>query len=279
MRRGRDPLLQLPHLGGEGRLVADGARHAAEEGGHLGARLDEAEDVVDEQQDVLALVAEVLGHREAGQADAQARAGRLVHLAVDERDLVDHAGLGHLEQQVRALARPLAHAGEHRDAAVLLRQVVDQLLDQHRLADAGAAEQPDLAALDVRSDQVDDLEPGLEDLDLRREVAERRRVTVDRPALGVRGGIGLAVDALADDVPEASERRLPHRDGDRAAGVDDVDAAGEPVRRVHRDRAHPVVAQVLLHLGHERRRSRARSRGRSGSREGCPGRRRRGRRP
>ena len=117
--RRRDALLQLPHLGGERRLVADGARHAAEQRRDLGARLDEAEDVVDEEQHVLALVAEVLRHRQAGEADAQARARRLVHLAVDERDLVDHLGLGHLEQEVVALARALADAGEDGDAAVL----------------------------------------------------------------------------------------------------------------------------------------------------------------
>ena len=87
-RRG-DPLLELAHLGRERRLVADGARHAAEQRRDLGARLDEAEDVVDEEEHVLALVAEVLGHRQAGEADAQARARRLVHLAVAERDLVD----------------------------------------------------------------------------------------------------------------------------------------------------------------------------------------------
>ena len=132
---------------------------------------DEAEDVVDEEQHVLALVAEVLRHRQAGEADAQARARRLVHLAVDERDLVDHPRLGHLEQQVVALARALADAGEDGDAAVLARDVVDQLLDQHGLADAGAAEEADLAALHVRRDQVDDLDAGLEDLDLRRQVA------------------------------------------------------------------------------------------------------------
>src|SRR6266516_2499621 len=40
VRRG-DPLLQLAHLGRERRLVADGARHAAEERRDLGAGLDE----------------------------------------------------------------------------------------------------------------------------------------------------------------------------------------------------------------------------------------------
>jgi len=42
-------------------------------------------DVVDEEQHVLALVAEMLGDREAGEADAGAGARRLVHLAVDQR--------------------------------------------------------------------------------------------------------------------------------------------------------------------------------------------------
>ena len=49
-----------------------------------------------------------------------------------------------------------------------LRDVVDQLHDQHGLADAGAAEQADLAALVVRRQQVDDLEAGDEELGFRR---------------------------------------------------------------------------------------------------------------
>ena len=46
---------------------------------------------------------------------------------------------------------------------------------------------------------------------------------------------------------------------DRRARVDDVDAAREPVGRVHRDRADAVVAEVLLHLGDERRGRRRRA--------------------
>ena len=153
----------------------------------LRAGLHEAEDVVDEQQHVLALVAEVLGHRQARQRDAHARARRLVHLAEDEHRLVEHARLLHLQPQVVALARALAHAAERRQAAVLLGEVVDQLLDQHRLADAGAAEQADLAALGVGREQVDDLDAGLEHLGRRRQVLDARRVLVDRPALDVLG--------------------------------------------------------------------------------------------
>ena len=249
---GGDALLQLAHLGRQRGLVADRARHAAEQRRDLGAGLREAEDVVDEEQHVGALgIAEVLRHRQARQGDAQTRSRRLVHLAVDERRAVDHARLGHLEPEVVALTGALADAGEHRLAGVELRDVVDQLLDQHRLADAGAAEQADLAAAGVRREQVDDLDAGLEDLRLRLEVLEQRRRAVDRPALGALGDLLALVDRLAQHVEDAAQRDVAdgHRDG--RAGVDHLVAAGQALGGVHRDRADAVVAQVLLHLGNQ----------------------------
>ena len=84
--RRRDALLQLAHLGQQRRLVADGRRHAAEQRRHFRPGLREPEDVVDEEQHVLAFrVAEVLGDGQRRQPDAQARARRLRHLAVDQR--------------------------------------------------------------------------------------------------------------------------------------------------------------------------------------------------
>ena len=55
----------------------------------------------------------------------------------------------HLQEQVGALTGALAHAGEHRHATVLLGHPADHLGDEHGLAHAGAAEQADLAALQV----------------------------------------------------------------------------------------------------------------------------------
>src|SRR5439155_936479 len=77
-----------------------------------------------------------------------------------------------------------AHAGEDREAAVLLGDVVDQLLDEHRLADTGAAEETRLAALRVRLEEVDDFDAGLEHLDLGRLLVELRRLAMDGPTLG-----------------------------------------------------------------------------------------------
>src|SRR5262249_24519682 len=70
-----------------------------------------------------------------------------------------------------------------RRPAVLGRDAVDHLLDEDRLADAGAAEQADLPALHVGLEQVDHLDAGLEHLRLRLELVERRRGTVDLPLL------------------------------------------------------------------------------------------------
>ena len=169
-----DALLQGAHVGRQGRLIAHRRRDAAEQRRHFRAGLGEAEDVVDEEQHVLAFgVAEVLGDGQARQADAGARARRLVHLAVDQRHLraraveLDDARFDHLVIEVVALAGALADAGEHRDAAMRLGDVVDQFHDGHGLADAGAAEQADLAALGVGRQQVDDLDAGDQDLALR----------------------------------------------------------------------------------------------------------------
>ena len=150
-----DALLQVAHLGSQRGLVANSGRHTAEQSRHLGTRLGEAEDVVDEQQHVLALIAEVLRLGQTGQAHAQTGSRRLVHLTVDQAGLVDNAGIAHLEVQVGTLAGTLTDAGEDGRAAVLLRQVVDELLDDNGLANASAAKQTSLTALDEGLDKVD----------------------------------------------------------------------------------------------------------------------------
>ena len=127
----------------------------------------------------------------------------------------------------------------------------DQLLDQNGLADTGTAEQADLAALRVGREQVHDLDSRLEDLLARGQVLDLRRVAMDRPAL-VGVDVALLVDRLAEQVEDPAERRLADGHCDRPAGVADLRAPCQAVGRVHRHGAHPVVAQVLLHLADER---------------------------
>jgi peptide chain release factor 1 len=244
LRRG-DALLEEAHLVGEGRLVTDGRRRAAEERGHLGAGLREAEDVVDEEEHVLVLlVAEIFRHRERGERDAHTGARGLVHLAEHERHLrlrevllVDDAGLGHFVVEVVALARTLADAREHGHAAVRLRDVVDELEDHDGLADAGAAERAGLAALDERADQVDDLDAGLEDFRLGVLLGERRSGAVNRVASSRASTAPLPSTGVAGDVEDAAEHAVAdgHRDG--CAGVEHRHAAHEALGGGHRDGA------------------------------------------
>ena len=130
---------------------------------------------------------------------------------------------------------------------MLGRDVADELHQRHRLADARAAEQPHLAALVERADQVDDLDARLQDLHLGGLVDVAGRLAVDRPEL-LRAHVALAVDGRAQHVHDAAQRLRPHRDGHRLPGVVDADAALQAVRRAHRDGAHHAVADLLLHL-------------------------------
>ena len=151
--------------------------------------------------------------------------GRLVHLAEDEGGLRQHRGdavahlrLVHLDEEVGALTGALAHAGEHRHAAVLGGDPVDHLGDEHGLAHAGAAEQADLAALEVGGEQVDDLDAGLEHQPLRLEGVEGRGVAVDVPPV-LDALERVDVEGLADHVEHVAEHGVAHRHLDAVAEV------------------------------------------------------------
>ncbi len=128
---------------------------------------------------------------------------------------------------------------------MLQRDVVDQLHDDDGLAHAGAAEQADLAALQERLDQVDDLDAGLEHLHLGRLLVECRRLAMDGIALG---GVDRPelVHRVADDVEHAAQGLAAHGHGDGAAQVDGLHAAHHALGGLHGDAAHPAFAQLLL---------------------------------
>ncbi len=131
-----------------------------------------------------------------------------------------------------------------------LGDVVDELLDQHGLADAGAAEQADLAALGIRREQVHHLDAGDENIGLGRLIGEARGRRVDRPRLLVRNRPRF-VDRLADHVHDAPERAVADRHRDRYAGVGDLLAAHQAFGDVHGDGAHRRLAEMLGDFEHQ----------------------------
>src|SRR3984885_3100306 len=253
--RGSDALLEFADFGVEVRLITDGAGHAAEKRGNFGTGLNETENIVDEEQHVeMFFVAEIFGDGETGQTDAQTQSGRLGHLSVDQRGARffgiagdDDAAFRHFKPEVVAFTGAFADTGEHRHAAVLHRDVVNQFHNQNGFADAGAAEESNLSALEVRLDQIDDFDSGLEHFERRGLIFEARSGTVNRVVLVAFDGAKL-IDGLAEHVHHTAEGRATDRNGDTCAGVVRLHAADHAFGRLHGDCAHAAVAEVLLHF-------------------------------
>ena len=111
-----DPFLKLGDFARQSRLVADARRQPAEQARHFAARLNQAVDVVDQEQHILmCFVAKILRDRKRRQPGPPAGAGRLVHLPEYERGAREHAGLPEFEQQLVPLARALANPSENRN--------------------------------------------------------------------------------------------------------------------------------------------------------------------
>ena len=133
---------------------------------------------------------------------------------------------------------------------MLLGDVVDKLHDEHRLAHARAAEQPDLAALDVRLQEVDHLDSRVEHLLRGGQLVEFGRFAVDRRLVRAVQR-PHAVDPLAHDIEQAALDLVAHGHRDRPAERRHLHMPLQSVRRVHRNGPHGVLADMLLHLDDE----------------------------
>ena len=127
---------------------------------------------------------------------------------------------------------------------MLLGDVVDQLHNDNRLADARATEQADFTALGKRRDQVDDLDAGFEDLSCRLLILIGRSGTVDGPAL-LALDRRLVIHRLAEQVENTAQIVVADRNRDRSTGINGLHAAHQTVRGLHRDAAHGILTDVL----------------------------------
>ena len=259
-------------------MIPHRGRRAAEQRAHLGTGLRETEDVVHKEQHVLSLfIPEILGHRQCRQRHAHTGSGRLVHLTVHQPDSgafgkyrqalvvvlgvtvfvllgLDHIGLDHLIVEIVAFTGPLTHAREHRDPAVQFRDVVDQLHDHHSLAHARATKRAHFTALQERADEIDYLDAGAEHLRGGGLVLQLRSQAVDGVVNVVAVGVfvrlhgALFVHGITGHVKHAAHHAFTHGHTDRLAVVGDIHATLQTLGGAHGHGAHPVVAQMLLHL-------------------------------
>jgi hypothetical protein len=163
---------------------------------------------------------------------------------------LDHASLNHLVVEIVALTRALPDTGEHRVTTVVHGDVVDQLHDNHGLADSGTTEESDLTSLGVGGEEVDDLDAGDEDLLGLALLGEERGGSVDGCAHVALDG-ALLVHGLTDDVQNAAQGAGAHGHHDRSAGVLDLLATHKTLGSLHTNGTHGVLTQVLGNLQHK----------------------------
>ena len=99
--------------------------------------------------------------------------------------------------EVVTLTRPLTHTREHRNTRVLLRDVANQLSNNHRLANTRTAVSPDLSTSRERRNKVKNLDPRLENLSSSRLLSESRRLSVDRQSVCIRRNLIATVNRIA----------------------------------------------------------------------------------
>ena len=132
--RRHDAFFERSHLRRQRGLVAHLGRDARAKQRYLETRLNEAVDVVEEQQDVRVLdVPEVLGGGQRAVRKPETCARRFVHLGEVEHRTFEHLGALHLKPQVVALARALADSAEDTHSFVDLPDVAYQLHDHDGL--------------------------------------------------------------------------------------------------------------------------------------------------
>lgn len=183
---GGNSLLKSTQIGSQGRLITDGRGNTSQKCGHFRASLSESENVVDEEQHVLAFfVSEVLRHSETGEADSGSGTWGFVHLTEDECASgfivveTDDVGRNHFVVEIVTFSGSFSDTGEHGVTTVVLSDVVDEFLNEHSLADTCTTEQTDLTTSSVGGQEIDDLDTSDQNFSRGSLIGERRGVSVD----------------------------------------------------------------------------------------------------
>ncbi len=162
----------------------------------------------------------------------------------------DDACLDHLAEQVVSFAGTLTHTGKYGKTSVTFGDVVDEFLDQYRLAHTGSSEESDLTSLGIRLDQVNDLDTGKKHLVFSGEVLVGRGFFMNGISV-LSGNFTQAIDSLSHDIEKTSLDVVSNRHGDGFAQVNGLGSAGKTIRRIHGNSTHGVFANMLLAFKHQ----------------------------
>ena len=128
--------------------------------------------------------------------------------------------------------------------------VVDQLLNQNRLADTCAAEQTDFTTLCIGADQVDNLDTGFQNLGSGLLLLVGGSRTMDGPTLLGDGSL-LVVDGLTQQVKHTTQALVTNGNADGGAGVYSLSTSLEAVGGGHSNTTNHIVTDVLSNLSNQ----------------------------
>jgi len=131
---------------------------------------------------------------------------------------------------------------------VLERDIVDELHDDHGLANAGATEETRFPALGIGLEEIDDLDAGLEHLGFGGLLGQRRRFAMDRQAF-FRFHRSSSVHGIPEDAEDPAKGLSPYRNRDRLSEIDGLHPPNHAVGGLHGDAPRPVFTQVEGDLG------------------------------
>jgi hypothetical protein len=179
----------------------------------------------------LSLTPELFSDRQTCQGNTGTSTWGLVHLAEDKGDLglsikLDDRGLLHFVVKIVALASTLTDTSEDRVTTVSLSNVVDEFLNEDSLADASTAEETNFAATGIRSNQIDNLDTGSENLSGGGLLDEFRGLGVNWQVLVGFDRTAL-VDRITSNVHDAAQSSIANRDGNWGTGVGDLGTTGK----------------------------------------------------
>ena len=120
--------------------------------------------------------------------------------------------------EVVPFAGALSYPGKHRQAAVLLGDVIDKLHHVYGFAHAGAAEQADLAALGKRTYQINHLDAGFQQINRRGQFVKFWCLLMDGAAL-VAWNVTLFINRATQHIHNTTQRAVTDRHGNGIAGI------------------------------------------------------------
>ena len=191
-------------------------------------------------------------HRQSTQGNTHSGTRRFVHLAIDQNRLFQDTGFLHFIIEVITFSGTFTDTGDDGKAVMFDSDRVDQFLHQDGLTDTGTAEEADLAALDVRTQEVDDFDAGLQDLDFRLLLLKRRSGFVNDVFFHIPLQFFQTVDRLTEQIEHSSQNRFTDRDLNGLAGIDRLHASGETVGLRKSDASDFIIADILFHFTGDR---------------------------